>query len=202
MVHRLIPTTSAQAPGPSGPGAGRHDVFVLGGAPNARGRLRRIARRAAAVVAAAVVVGMGLGLVVGPRVAGYRVLYVRTASMEPTLPVGALLVVRQVHADQVRNGDILTFSHPDDPRRLVTHRVVGRDADSFATKGDANAAVDPWRVPAHGSGWRSAFSVPGLGFVLGYLRSGAVSGFALAGGIVLAACHGLRLIWRPRPAVA
>lgn len=199
MVHRLIRSTQAQAPGPSGPGVRRVEVLVFG--PPPPGLLRRAVGAVATTVGILLVIVVGLGLVVGPRVAGYRVLYVRTASMVPTLPVGALVVVRSVQADDIRNGDILTFAHPDDPRRLVTHRVVGREDDGFVTQGDANPAPDPWRVPAQGSGWRHAFSLPSVGFLLGYLNSGVLSTVVLAGVILLAAFQALRAMWRPQGAV-
>ncbi|HVF75701.1 MAG TPA: signal peptidase I [Acidimicrobiales bacterium] len=184
------------ASGPSGPGA------VLSFGPPPVGRLRVVVRAVVVAFAALLVVFVGLGLVVGPHVFGYRVLFVRTASMEPTLPVGSLLVVRQVDAADVESGDILTFSHPDSPERLVTHRVVRRDGEGFVTQGDASTAADPWRIPATGSGWRYAFSLPGVGFLLGYLRSGMVSTVALALTIVACSAQFLRLIWRPAPAVS
>lgn len=193
MVHRL---SSVTASGPSGPGA------VLSYGPPRVSRVAAAVRAAGFVVAAVLVAVLGLGLVVGPHLAGYRVLYVRTASMEPTLPVGSLVVVQRVDAADVEAGDILTFSHPDRPGNLITHRVVQREAAGFVTQGDANASPDPWRVPAVGSGWRHSFAVPGVGYVLGYLRSGVVSTGALVAAIVLGAGQVLRMIWRPAPVVA
>lgn len=200
MVHRLIRSTQAQTPGPSGPGVRRADVFAFG--PPPPGRVRLAARTVLAGVSVLLVLVVGLGLVVGPRIVGYRVLYVRTASMVPTLPVGSLVVVRSVHADDISTGDILTFSHPDDPRRLVTHRVVGREGDTFVTQGDASAAPDPWRVSAQGSGWRHAFSLPNVGFLLAYLHSGALSTVVLAAVILFAAAQALHAMWRPRRSFA
>ncbi|HEX2040780.1 MAG TPA: signal peptidase I [Acidimicrobiales bacterium] len=140
---------------------------------------------------------IGVGLVVGPRLLSYRVLYVRTASMTPALPVGSLVVVTEARADDIGPGDVITFAHPDGGDRLVTHRVVAREAGAFVTKGDAGTAVDPWRVPARGTGWRVALSVPLAGFVLGYLQSEAVGTWAFGAVVTLLAARVVVGIWRP-----
>jgi signal peptidase I len=62
----------------------------------------------------------------------------------PTFDRGDLLLLTDVDADDVGRGDVVRFRRPD---RTVTHRVVDRLPDGrFATRGDANAAVDPWIV--------------------------------------------------------
>jgi len=107
-------------------------------------------------------------LAVGPLVLPYKVDAVLSGSMEPTIPVGSLVLLRPVDAGQVAVGDIITFHRPDRSDQLVTHRVVGIEdvatGRAFVTQGDANPAPDPWRVPATGSGWRCVFNVPYLGY--------------------------------------
>ncbi len=79
---------------------------------------------------------------------GIQVYAVKTGSMEPTLPVGSLLLVRTPAANRpLGTGDILTFAEPGSPQVMVTHRITGSDGSgNFRTKGDANPAEDPWLV--------------------------------------------------------
>ncbi|MGH8979781.1 MAG: signal peptidase I [Acidimicrobiales bacterium] len=135
-------------------------------------------------------------VVVGPRFFPYRALIVRSGSMSPSIPTGSVAFYRQEEAAQVRAGQVILFSEPDDPSVWVTHRVVRVDADAsgrfFVTKGDANASPDPWRVPAEGTGWVVVFHVPYLGYLLSELSNQwaraaliAVPAFSLAFLLVL-----------------
>lgn len=75
-------------------------------------------------------------------------LAVTSGSMEPAVPVHSLIFVKEVAADDVRIGDIITFDPPG-PTTRVTHRVVARERSGsrwyFQTKGDANPTTDDWR---------------------------------------------------------
>jgi len=81
---------------------------------------------------------------------------VLSGSMEPAISPGDVVIVRDVPADSIRVGDVITFSTSgsDTP---TTHRVVDvRETASgleFKTKGDANENVD--------NGWRSSGAVLG-----------------------------------------
>ncbi|GIT79807.1 hypothetical protein LLS1_14760 [Leifsonia sp. LS1] len=69
-----------------------------------------------------------------------------TGSMSPTIPAGAVALVREIPAAEARVGDIVTV---DRPRALpITHRVVsarpvGEGRVEFVLRGDANAENDP-----------------------------------------------------------
>jgi signal peptidase I len=111
----------------------------------------------------------------GLLVAGFRPVAVYSGSMLPTLAVGALAVDRPVPSTAVRVGDVITFSDPYLPGRMVTHRVLrifqrptGR---VYWTKGDANPARDPWAIKLSGSVGRVAFDVPYVGYALVYART-------------------------------
>jgi signal peptidase len=123
-----------------------------------------------------VVVVAGLLLLqVGPRVLAYRVFDVLSGSMSPTIPVGAEVFDQVVPGDNLRVGDVITYEHPLHPGTYITHRVVSIDraaaAPFLTTRGDANAAADPWRVPLQRSMLRVALSIPLLGYLLGGLSS-------------------------------
>jgi len=70
---------------------------------------------------------------------------IATGSMEPTLPVGSLILVRSVSAETIKENDIITY-YAANGVDVVTHRVRKVDvSDSryvFTTKGDANNADD------------------------------------------------------------
>jgi signal peptidase len=107
-----------------------------------------------------------------------RVAVVLSSSMEPNMPLGALVVTMPVAPEEIKVGDIITFTPYWDPDVTMSHRVVeilteGRFA--FRTKGDANENVDPWVVPAEEAKGRVIFTVPYLGnlvnAVVGYVQT-------------------------------
>ena len=84
---------------------------------------------------------------------GYSLFRVVTGSMEPTLPVGTLLLTEQTDMQDVQMGDIICFQAQESAifGKMMTHRVVGihTGADGallFETKGDANLAQDGYLV--------------------------------------------------------
>ena len=138
-------------------------------------------------VAALVVINLG------PFVLPYRVYTVLSGSMEPTIPIGAQVVVLKVNAADIRVGDIITFDSPSNRGVLVTHRVIqvepdGRGGTQWITKGDHNSVPDSWRIPATGFGYRYAFAVPFVGYLFAMLQSplGRIC-FILAPALLLAA---------------
>lgn len=87
------------------------------------------------------------------NIGGYSLFRVVTGSMEPTIPVGALLVSRQVAMPAVEVGDIICFRAQESAifGRMMTHRVmeIYPAADGgvrFVTKGDANLSLDGYLV--------------------------------------------------------
>ncbi len=84
-------------------------------------------------------------------------LLVHGGSMEPTLHAGDLLLNRKVPPSEIRVGDVIAFSTPDEVRRqknlpaTLAHRVVSIDGKAgqlvFITKGD-NSDTDRLPVPS------------------------------------------------------
>lgn len=111
-----------------------------------------------------------LALVVVPRATGAQTYTVLTGSMEPGIAPGALVVVREVPAEQLRAGDVITFQPYSGNPAVVTHRITGIYQDMSGqtrihTQGDANNTPDDWAlVPeqVRGTLW---YSVPQLGRV-------------------------------------
>lgn len=131
-------------------------------------------------------------LVLAPAVAagvcwqqGLRPYAVRTGSMTPTYPVGAVVLddLRAVHA--ARPGDVATFRTRSG---LVTHRLVARDARGWSTRGDANRDADPWTVPPQHLVGVVRGGVARVGYLLVFLQqpTGVPSLMVLCTSMVLA----------------
>lgn len=84
---------------------------------------------------------------------GYSLFRVVTGSMEPTIPVGSLLVCKHVGMEAVQLEDVICFRAQESAifGQMVTHRVTGvfPMADGgllFETRGDANLTADGFLV--------------------------------------------------------
>jgi signal peptidase len=159
---------------------------------------RTVARVTIALVAGAIVTFVaGYAALL---VAGYQPVAVYSGSMRPTLGVGSLAVDRVAPAQNVRVGDVITFDDPFVKGRLVTHRVVRivqtNNGLAYLTKGDANAARDPWAITLEDKVGRVAFDVPLAGYVLYYAHTREARGLLLATFTVFLLVGVLRRIWR------
>ena len=121
-----------------------------------------------------------------------------STSMEPWAGPGDLLVHREVAAERVRVGDVVTV--PTDGRGLVTHRVVRLVEDDGAVvarlQGDRSRLPDPVPVELPDEVARVVLVVPALGDVL------RVGGPALGAGLVLLVLGGVALLASRRAAAA
>lgn len=79
---------------------------------------------------------------------GYSVFRVVTGSMEPTIPVNALVVSRKTDMGQIAVGDIIVFRSRVtlSDEKVITHRVAAvtetDGAPALETRGDANPVAD------------------------------------------------------------
>lgn len=80
---------------------------------------------------------------------GYSLFRVVTGSMEPELPVGSLLVCKEMPIDQIQLSDIVCFRsiNPKMLGKVITHRVIAIHTNEtgalmLETKGDANLTAD------------------------------------------------------------
>ena len=118
----------------------------------------------------ALVAGLGAVTLVVPAAAGATPLAVLTPSMEPTLPVGTLVVVKPTPPQEIRLGDVITYQIKPGEPAVVTHRVVevrsiSTGAVEFLTKGDNNDAADGTVVTAPQLKGKVWYSVPLAGFI-------------------------------------
>jgi len=130
-----------------------------------------------------VIVVVGLGMRAAPLL-GRELFTITGGSMEPTIPIGSMVVVEPVDPDVVAVGDVITIRA--DNGVVVTHRVAavtdGPSGRTFQLKGDANATADGAAVPAHEIVGRVAVSVPWLGSVRSALAEPA--GLTVAIGVI------------------
>jgi len=140
-------------------------------------------------------------LAIGPRTGRYRMQTILSGSMGPKLPVGSLAISTPERLDRVRACQIITFQAPVG-NWVVTHRVIevvsGGPHPRVRTKGDANAAIDPWVTQLErGPVWRVRLVVPRLGSAVRALRMRWVHIGTVLVAPMLLVLLALRTIWAP-----
>lgn len=81
-----------------------------------------------------------------PFLFGYATYFVVSGSMEPTIKVGEVILIKQVSSpDELQKGDIITFRGKGGSLqgKIVTHRIIsdGVQAGMITTCGDANHGI-------------------------------------------------------------
>lgn len=106
---------------------------------------------------------------------GLRLFTVTTASMEPTLATGSLIIVRYIHPSKLRVGDVITFRQPNNPRHYITHRIQKITQNEalkiFETKGDRNDSTDVWQLAEGGIVGKLTVNIPKVGYLVTFLRT-------------------------------
>lgn len=140
--------------------------------------------------AAAVLIAVTVLLVLillGGRLLGFQNYIVLSGSMEPAYHVGSLVYVRSVEADELKEGDAITFRLSEDA--MATHRIIEVIDDGedvwFRTKGDANDTEDGNLVPASDVVGEVAFTIPYLGYLASLLQTRAGKAAVIAYGAFL-----------------
>ena len=79
-----------------------------------------------------------------PRLFGYHIYSVVSGSMEPAIPTGSLVYIRETAPEDVEADDVIAFYSSADSASIITHRVVENRVlmGEFITKGDANEERD------------------------------------------------------------
>ena len=105
-----------------------------------------------------------------PNFLGFSLFRVMTGSMEPEIPVDALIVVKQTDATLLAEGDVITF-YSRDPSlhgEVNTHRILRIENDEdgetvFVTKGDANNVEDRYPTLQEDLIGKVVYSSAGMG---------------------------------------
>lgn len=130
--------------------------------------LRRICNIISALLAV-VLLALASVLII-PYFMGYTELAVLTGSMQPTLPVGTLIYVKETDPAQLNVGDVVTYRLDGDT--MVTHRVIEIDpeAQTLITQGDANEDPDG-EITFDRIVGKMDFSIPYLGYISMNIRT-------------------------------
>lgn len=122
-----------------------------------------------------------------PRLFGYHIYTVVSGSMEPAIPTGSLVYIREELPEEMAAGDVIAYYGARDSTSIITHRVVENRVvmGEFITKGDANLTEDMNPVPYDNLIGRVVRSVPGAGKVAAVFTS--TQGKVMAGCAVFAA---------------
>ena len=140
-----------------------------------------------------------LGLL--PNLGWYRTETVLSGSMKPYFSPGDIVVVTPEATREVRVGQVISYHIPLGDHHVQSHRVIkvvrGGDHPLVRTKGDANAAPDPWTARLNGgTAWQVRAVVPKAGWAIVWLRTPAIRRIAIFAVPLLLAILGLLRIWR------
>ena len=120
------------------------------------------------------IVAVALLLIVSvfPIPGNYKVMTVLSGSMEPTIKMGSVVVVKP--AKDYKVGDIITFGPYSKTKPSTTHRIYEiKNVNSkkvYITKGDANNAPDNREVRKEDILGKVIFSVPYFGYLASFAQ--------------------------------
>lgn len=101
---------------------------------------------------------------------GYKPFIVMSGSMETTINIGDLVIVKKVNSSSIHTGDIIAFKNGN---IVISHRVKEVINDSgtykFKTKGDNNNVTDDFIVNSDAIEGIFVNKIPGLGSILLFL---------------------------------
>ena len=80
-------------------------------------------------------------------IAGYKFMIVSSGSMEPTLPLGSLVIVTPCDYEDLELGDIVTM---DAGGVNLTHRIVGKYNPNYDYSGVGGSEEKPYFLPEDG----------------------------------------------------
>ena len=123
------------------------------------------------------------GLLFVPKILGYSQYAVLSGSMEPGIPVGAIVYDRAFSGEALEKGAVVTYELS--PETLVTHRVISVDQEdqTVITQGDANNVEDASPVAWQQIVGVYAFHVPYLGYISIYAKTPV--GIAVVCGVLI-----------------
>lgn len=115
-----------------------------------------------------------------PRLFGYHIYTVVSGSMEPAIPTGSLVYIKEGKAEEAAPGEVIAFYGAADSASIITHRVVENHVvmGEFITKGDANQSPDMNPVPYSRFIGKVEYSIPEAGKIAAVFTSPGGKGLA------------------------
>jgi len=128
-----------------------------------------------AILVVLLLVGFSVAFTMLPIKNNIKLLTVMSGSMEPTIGVGSVVVVRP--SQEYKVGDVITYiSHgAKDSNDTTTHRIYEiKQQDgvkTYITKGDFNETPDMRPVDKEKISGKVVLKVPYIGYLLGYIKT-------------------------------
>jgi signal peptidase len=145
------------------------------------------AARATAALLLTVLAGL-LFASLAPQAAGLSAHVVVSGSMAPQVNVGDVVLTRSVSSAELSPGQVLLFADPQQPGRLLLHRLVSFDAEGhLVTRGDANQSNDSVHVSPSDVRGLARFRVPYVGLPAQWRLEGRYGQIALAAAVLAGA---------------
>lgn len=102
----------------------------------------------------------------------YKLLVVKSGSMEPEIHTGSLILIKPVNEYSV--GDVITRK-TEEKMTTITHRIIEKkEIDGkavFVTKGDANNVSDGEKVTQESIVGKVFFNIPYLGYLVNFAKT-------------------------------
>lgn len=106
------------------------------------------------------------------HILGIYMFNIVSGSMEPTLEINDVVIVKKCPANELKEGDIITFLQED---RTISHRILKITNDEgelkFITKGDNNEIADKDEVDSDKIYGKVLFSVKRIGKIIQYIQN-------------------------------
>lgn len=108
----------------------------------------------------------------------FRLYTIQTGSMEPVLPVGSLVIVKQARLSDLKEGDIITVYadvNLDGKKDVITHFFAGTKIEDgvtyILTKREAAVFYDSWKVKESDLIGTYVFHIGHIGKFADFMRS-------------------------------
>ena len=103
---------------------------------------------------------------------GYKAYIVNTNSMEPTIEVGDIVIIKKVKAEKLNQGDVINFTQEGE---VITHRITKIETEEkstqYITKGDNNNTEDTLKIKYEDIIGKEILTIPQLGKAMQLLDS-------------------------------
>ncbi len=148
----------------------------------------RIALKAFSWVLVVIIIALA-GIIAVPRLFGLKVFTVLSPSMEPEYKTGALIYVKSVEPQDIKEGEVITFLIGE--QTTATHRVIrvieGNDESEplyFTTKGDANNSEDSSPVHEANIIGKPIVNISYLGYIVSFIQNPPGMYLSIAVGLI------------------
>lgn len=126
-----------------------------------------------------------IAFAVAPMALGWQPRSIISGSMEPRIHVGDVVVIDPGVPTNLRPGQVMSFIDPNNPKRVLTHRLVKKNDDgTWQTKGDANPTPDSAPIHAKDIVGKPKILVPWVGMLSYWIYEGHPE-YAVAGAAVV-----------------